>query len=361
MSNKKNYSYELQEVLSYMIEVLSTEFPTDVFTPEYLIVSILDTKKCHANLFLDNYLMSNNIDELREIYTSVLGVDKKPILNNKNKDKVEFDAELNKIMEKAEEESDKLGSSQIGTEHILLSILNPENNIKIQEVFRTVGIDYELIFNKCKGTKKEPKQIRKRNFINNNGGNIAQQQPKNQVIPLKSEINQIQGTVGEGEFTKKYTTNINELVKEGKIDELVGRKTELNKIIKVLARRKKNNVILVGNGGVGKTAIVHGLAQLIESGNVPSILEGKQIVAFNIMALVSGTHFRGMFEERVKGLFDELRSNSKYILFIDDIHTVLKSGGKDKEGISDTIVMKYAHLTSKGLSALSFAEVLKDE
>ena len=331
MSNKKNYSYELQEVLSYMIEVLSTEFPTDVFTPEYLIVSILDAKKCHANLFLDNYLMSNNIDELREIYTSVLGIDKKPILNNKNKDKVEFDAELNKIMEKAEEESDKLGSSQIGTEHILLSILNPENNIKIQEVFRTVGIDYELIFNKCKGTKKEPKQIRKRNFINNNGGNIAQQQPKNQVIPLKSEINQIQGTVGEGEFTKKYTTNINELVKEGKIDELVGRKDELNKIIKVLARRKKNNVILVGNGGVGKTAIVYGLAQLIESGDVPSILEGKQIVAFNIMALVSGTHFRGMFEERIKGLFDELKSNTKYILFIDDIQSILKSGSKDKD------------------------------
>lgn len=332
MSNKKNYSYELQEVLSYMIEVLSTEFPTDVFTPEYLIVSILDTKKCHANLFLDNYLMSNNIDELREIYTSVLGIDKKPILNNsKNKDKVEFDAELNKIMEKAEEESDKLGSSQIGTEHILLSILNPENEIKIQEVFRTVGIDYELIFNKCKGNKKEPKQIRKRNFINNNGGNIAQQQPKNQVIPLKSEINQIQGSVGEGEFTKKYTTNINELVREGKIDELVGRKAELNKIIKVLARRKKNNVILVGNGGVGKTAIVYGLAQLIESGDVPSILEGKQIVAFNIMALVSGTHFRGMFEERIKGLFDELKSNTKYILFIDDIQSILKSGSKDKD------------------------------
>ena len=161
MSNKKNYSYELQEVLSYMIEVLSTEFPTDVFTPEYLIVSILDTKKCHANLFLDNYLMSNNIDELREIYTSVLGVDKKPILNNKNKDKVEFDAELNKIMEKAEEESDKLGSSQIGTEHILLSILNPENEIKIQEVFRTVGIDYELILNKCKALKKNQNKLEK--------------------------------------------------------------------------------------------------------------------------------------------------------------------------------------------------------
>ena len=70
--NNRNYSYELQEVLSYMIDILVNEFPTEVFTPEYLIVSILDTKKCHANMFLDNYLMSNNMEELREIYTSVL-------------------------------------------------------------------------------------------------------------------------------------------------------------------------------------------------------------------------------------------------------------------------------------------------
>ena len=99
MSDKKNYSYELQEVLSYMIDVLSTEFPTDVFTPEYLIVSILDTKRCHANMFLDNYLMSNNIEELREIYTSVLGTNKKPVLKSKeHRDKVEFDFELNKII-----------------------------------------------------------------------------------------------------------------------------------------------------------------------------------------------------------------------------------------------------------------------
>ena len=140
MGEKKNYSYELQEVLSYMIDVLSNEFPTEIFTPEYLIVSILDVKKCHANLFLDNYLMSNNMEELREIYTSVLKQNDKPILSNDKKEKVEFDFELNKIMEMSEIEANKTNSAQIGTEHILLSILNPENNIKIQEVFRTVGI-----------------------------------------------------------------------------------------------------------------------------------------------------------------------------------------------------------------------------
>ena len=327
MSEKKNYSFELQEVLSYMVDVLVNEFPTEVFSPEYLIVSILDTKKCHANLFLDNYLMSNNMDELREIYTSVLNHDKKPILSDNKKDKVEFDFELNKILERAELESNKLNSNSVGTEHVLLSILNPENEIKIQEVFKTVGIDYDLIFDKCKDNKKASRSNanRKNNFINNNGFS-----PNQQVIPLKSEVNTTSVT-SAGEYISKYTTNINEMAKNGKIDDLVGRDKEINQIIKVLARRKKNNVVLVGPGGVGKTSIIYGLAKNIENDNVPSILSGKEIVAINVMALVSGTHFRGMFEERVKGLFDELKSNSKYILFIDDIHTVLKSGSKDKD------------------------------
>lgn len=328
MSDKKNYSFELQEVLSYMIDILVNEFPTEVFTPEYLIVSILDVKKCHANMFLDNYLMSNNMEELREIYTSVLNNGDKPILGSIKRDKVEFDFELHKIMERAEIEAEKLGSNNIGTEHILLSILNPENEIKIQEVFRTVGIDYDLIFDKCKDNKKTNRGPRKTNFINNNG--FSQKEQKQQIIPLKSEINTTSVTAA-GEFISKYTLNINELVKKGKVDDLIGRKKELGQIIKVLARRKKNNVVLVGNGGVGKTSIVYGLAKEIEDGEVPSILEGKEIVAINIMSLVSGTHFRGMFEERVKGLFEELKSSTKYILFIDDIHTVLKSGGKDKD------------------------------
>jgi len=326
MSEKKNYSFELQGVLSYMIDILANEFPVDIFTPEYLIVSILDTKKCHANMFLDNYLMSENMEELREIYTSVLRENKVPILKDKNKEKVEFNFELNKIMEKAEVEANKLGSSSIGTEHILLSILNPENEIKIRDVFTTVGIDYELIFNKCKDSRKTVINNRKNAFINNKGTN--QQTPK--MIPLKSEINATI-TVGDAEYISKYTTNINNLVKENKIDDLVGREKETNQILKVLSRRRKNNVVLVGPGGVGKTAIVQNLAKLIESGNVPSFMEGKKLVMLDIMALVSGTQLRGMYEERVNGLFKELKNSKKHILFIDDIHTVLKSGSRDND------------------------------
>ena len=354
MGENKNYSYELQEVLSYMIDVLANEFPTEVFTPEYLIVSILDTKKCHANMFLDNYLMSNNIEELREIYTSVLKGNEKPIIS-RDKTKVEFDFELNKIMEKAEEEALKTNSPQVGTEHVLLSILNPSNEFKIQEVFKTVGIDYELIIGKCKDNKNKPRPVRRTNFINNNGFQQKEQQ-KQQIIPLKSEINTTSVTAA-GEFTSKYTTNINELVKKGKVDELIGREDEISQIIKVLARRKKNNIVLVGNSGVGKTEIVYGLAQKIVNREVPTILEGKEIVAINVMSLVSGTHFRGMFEERVKGLFDELKSNSKYILFIDDMQSVLKGGSKDKDtDISNMISDVLSEGEVRVIGTISFKE-----
>ena len=330
MTEKNNeiYSDELEVVLKYMVNILVNEFPTDIFTPEYLMVSILDFKNCHANMILDNCLMSENMEELKEIYMSVLKEHSKPLVVDKDSTKVQFDFEFNKILEAAKNEKEKTHSNLVGTEHVLLAILNPKNNIKIQEVFNTVGIEYGFILDKCtEDPSKKPslKPIKAKGFINNNGGAL-----KPAVLPLKSEVNAT-SVVSKDEFVSKYTTNLNKLAKEGKIDDLVGRKTEINEIIKVLARRKKNNVILVGNGGVGKTAIVNGLASMIVNGNVPSILEGKEIVMIDVMALVSGTHFRGMFEERVKGLFDELKSSKKYILFIDDMQNVLKSGSKDKD------------------------------
>lgn len=330
MSKDNNgiYSHELDDVLNYMVDILVNEFPTDIFTPEYLMVSIFDINNCHANMILDNCLMSNNMEELKEIYMSVLKDHSKPLIGETDKTKVQFDFELNKILETAKEEKNKTNAKLIGTEHVLLAILNPKNNIKIREVFNTVGIEYNFILDKCmEETSKRPtpKPIRAKGLINNNGGAL-----KPAIFPLKSEVNAT-SIIAKDEFISKYTTNLNTLAKEGKIDALIGRKAEIQEIIKVLARRKKNNVILVGNGGVGKTAIINGLAAMIVNGNVPPILEGKEIVMIDIMALVSGTHFRGMFEERVKGLFDELKSSNKYILFIDDMQNVLKSGSKDKD------------------------------
>ena len=151
-------------------------------------------------------------------------------------------------------------------------------------------------------------------------------------MQLKNNVNTKATTNGgKHQFIDQYTINLNQLAKKGEIDDLIGREKEIEQIIKVMARRNKNNVVLVGKSGVGKTQIVYGLANFINQNKVPSILQGKEIVMINITSLVSGTHFRGMFEERVNGLFEELKQSKKYILFIDDMQNVLKSSSKEKD------------------------------
>lgn len=323
---EEDYTQEFNEVMNYMSNTLYNEFPTDTITLEYLILSILDNRNSHANMILDNCLMSDNIEELRKIYVSVLDKHMKPQLKMDN---AQFNDELIKAIEESKNEAEKLGSPIIGTEHLLLAILNKENGFSETEVFDKFRLEYDFIFNKCNISIDNKKQIKETKPKKLQTKKISN---KKNNMPLKSEVNtKIISTNSSNEFVEQYTTSLNKLALNGKIDEIVGREQEINEIIKVLSRRKKNNAVLVGEGGCGKTAIVYGIANMIVNGDVPEILDGKEIVMLNPMALVSGTHFRGMFEERINGLFTELKKNSKYILFIDDIHTVLKNGSKEKD------------------------------
>lgn len=322
--NNKKFTKELDEVLTYMTDILGKEFPTDVFTPEYLITSILDNKKSHANIILDNFLMSKNIEELKKIYISWLETNKKDIIFEKDKKIFNFSQELDNILTECEHEKDKMKSSIIGTEHLLLAMLNQDNNhTKIIEIFKNIGVFYNFIFDKCIESKKNIPNEKKSNLLNI---------PKSQNLLIKSDNHTSKKIISnKSEYISKYTTNLNELAMKKQIDDLIGREKELRQIFKILARRKVNNVVLVGEGGCGKTQIVNGIANMIVNNQVPEFLKNKEIVKLNVMALVSGTHFRGMFEERVNGLFEELKNDSKYILFIDDMQSILKNGSKDKD------------------------------
>ena len=349
---EEDYTLEFNEVMDYMTSTLYNEFPTDVLTLEYLILAILDNRNCHANMILDNCLMSENIEELRKIYVSVLDKHMKPQLKG---DKLVFNDDLIKAMDCAKAEAEKLNCSPIGTEHILLAILNKDNGFAETEVFEKFRLEYHFIFNKCDVKPQEKKQEKELKPKKLQAKKISK---KNNDIPLKSQVNtKIISTSSSNEFVEQYTTSLNRLAANGQIDEIVGRKQEINEIIKVLSRRKKNNAVLVGEGGCGKTAIVYGIANLIVNGDVPDVLEGKEIVMLNPMALVSGTHFRGMFEERIDGLFKELKKNDKYILFIDDIHTVLRGGSKEKDtDISGMIGEALSEGTIKIIGATTFKD-----
>lgn len=349
---EEDYTLEFNEVMDYMTSTLYNEFPTDVLTLEYLILAILDNRNCHANMILDNCLMSENIEELRKIYVSVLDKHMKPQLKS---DKLVFNDDLIKAIDCSKAEAEKLNCSPIGTEHILLAILNKDNGFAETEVFEKFRLEYHFIFNKCNVKPQEKNQEKELKPKKLQAKKISK---KNNDIPLKSQVNtKIISTSSSNEFVEQYTTSLNKLAANGQIDEIVGRKQEINEIIKVLSRRKKNNAVLVGEGGCGKTAIVYGIANLIVNGDVPDVLEGKEIVMLNPMALVSGTHFRGMFEERIDGLFKELKKNDKYILFIDDIHTVLRGGSKEKDtDISGMIGEALSEGTIKIIGATTFKD-----
>ena len=341
------YTIELVNILDYMGTVILDEFPTDEFTLEYLILSILDNRDCHANMILDNCLMSDNLEELRKAYVSVLDKHSKPQLKSDNPT---YNDEVNKVLSCAEMECEKLYSQEVGTEHILLAILNRDYGFVETDIFEKFKLDYDYIFSKCnldktskddspinvrqdrKSTKKPRKSSSKSSITYDSSKLDNDIQPKGNV-GSKNTI-----ASGKSTFIKQFTTDINECVSSKKSSPTIGRNKEIKEIIEVLGRQNKTNVILIGEGGVGKTQIVYGLANLINDGNIPPILEDKKIVMLNIVALVSGTHFRGMFEERIEGLFKELKGSSKYILFLDDIHNMLKTSGKDKDGDLSSVI-----------------------
>ena len=329
---EKNTEYK--DILAYMLDVLGNEFPTSEFTPEYIMLAILDNPRCHANLVMDNILMTDTLDYLRNYYAQVIREEpKKPILNKGAK----FDKELSDIINRAEDEAEFLNSTKLGSEHILLSIINPANHFKVGEKLISFGLAYDSICSNCRDFVEETEQkspkVKKvdNSYISNNHQDTK--------IPLKSEINsKVFVQNGNTPFINKYTINLHEEIANGKYDKLIGREDVLDNVIKVLSRRRKNNVILVGKPGTGKTSIGYRLAEMIDCGSVPDNLEGKQVVMLDVMALLSGTHLRGMFEERVDGLFKELKNNSNYILFIDDMQNIVRNTGKDKDGdLSDVI------------------------
>lgn len=323
--NEQNFSNELKDVLAYMVDVLDKEYPTILYSPEYIISSILDSKKCHAYIILKGCLMSYHLDEMKSIYNTWLKNNSLPSIVKKRGGNIRFNEELQRIVDGAEKERNEMNSENIGTEHILLAMLNPNNNLKkIIDVFKNIGLDYNIVKQRCTSKNRvvsNAQNDQKSKNINKNGN----------LIQFNIDPTKMIHTQQKSDFIDQYTININEYVKSDSYDKLVGREKEMNQIIQTLARRQKNNVIIVGKSGCGKTSLVYGIADLINKCKVPQMLMNKEIVMLNMMSLISGTHFRGMFEERINGLFNELKNSNKYILFIDDIHTVLKSSQKEKD------------------------------
>ena len=226
----------------------------------------------------------------------------------------------------AQDEAVRWGVNYIGTEHILLGLLREDESIA-SRVLAELNID--------------PDKIRK------------------QVVALLGGANAVENTMGYGKKAieqknhptiDEYGRNINDLVRQGKVDPIIGREKEIERVIQVLCRRTKNNPALLGDPGVGKTAIVEGLAQRIVEGKVPELLREKEIIALDMGALVAGAKYRGDFEERLKKVMEEVKQDRQIILFIDEMHTLIGAGSA--EGSLDAANILKPELARGNLQAI---------
>ncbi len=220
--------------------------------------------------------------------------------------------DMAKVLDRARQEAMKMGDEFISVEHLFLSLLSTET--KAKEILDKAGFlqpggsvaDLEMGKLGYENALKELAKIR-------GGQRITDPEPESKY-----------------QVVEKYARNLTQLAKQGKLDPVIGREEEIRRLMQVLTRRTKNNPVLIGEAGVGKTAVVEGLAQKIISGRVPESLKDKEIVGLDLGALVAGTKYRGEFEDRVKALLKEInRAQGRYLLFIDELHTLVGAGAAE--------------------------------
>ena len=215
---------------------------------------------------------------------------------------IPFTPRSKKALELSAEEARALGHNYIGTEHLLLGLVK-EGEGMAYRVLLNLGLDLGKLRNEVM------------ELLGSGVAGYGQQQET--------------AKTGKTPAIDAYGRNLNKLAKDGKLDPVIGRKNEIERVVQILSRRTKNNPVLLGEAGIGKTAIVEGLAQQIVAGDVPEILREKIIVVLDLAMMIAGTKYRGQFEERIKAVMDELRRSGKIVLFIDEIHTLVGAGAAE--------------------------------
>ncbi len=213
---------------------------------------------------------------------------------------IPFTPRAKRVLELSLEEARQLGHNYIGTEHLLLGLIREGEGVAAR-VLENLGVDLSKV--------------------------------RTQVIRMLGETAEVSAGGSQGRTKTptldEFGSNLTQMASEGKLDPVVGRQKEIERVIQILGRRTKNNPVLIGEPGVGKTAIAEGLAQRIGNGDVPDILEDRRVVTLDIGLLVAGTKYRGEFEERLKKIMDEIRSAGNVILVIDEVHTLIGAGAAE--------------------------------
>jgi ATP-dependent Clp protease ATP-binding subunit ClpC len=265
---------------------------------EHILLGLIDEKEGIAAKVFEE--LNVDFEDIREAIKDVVTEG-----TSESYEHIPFTPRAKKVLELSLREALQMGHNYIGTEHILLGLLREGEGVAAR-VLNSLGVTQDNV-------KEKVKEL------------LAKQSYYSQPEKSQSVRNQRKSL----KMLLQYGRDLTSLAKEGKLDPLIGRRSEIERIIQILSRRTKNNPILIGESGVGKTAIVEGMAQFICSGKIPSNLASKKIFTLDLGALVAGSRYRGDFEERLKKVLSEIRDDGDIILFIDEVHTLVGAGAAE--------------------------------
>ena len=290
----QRFTDDAQRVLSFAQEA-ALELGHDYVGTEHVLIGLTKVK---------NGVAAKALEELNIVTENIFeAVEEQVGRGNKKATSIYMTPRVKNVLELAVQVANRMNHNYVGTEHILLGLLSDGGGVAVG-ILRAMNIRTDDIV----------EAIRHILGSSTNGDHSGQEGANNN------------GDLGE---LTDFGTDLNESAKQGKIDPVIGRDTEIQRVIQILSRRTKNNPVLIGEPGVGKTAIAEGLAQRIVNGNVPEILRNKRIISLSISSMLAGAKYRGEFEERLKKAIDEVQQHDDMIIFIDEIHTLVGAGATE--------------------------------
>ena len=317
-----NFSAQVKEIISFSREE-ALRLGNDFIGTEHLLLGLIrdgdnTAIKVLKQLNVDLYELRKEVE---------LAVKDKTGKNIANINSLPLTKQAEKVIRVTVLEAKALKSPLVETEHLMLSILKNKENIATQ-ILNQFDIDYDMFRNELGMVGSSNPPAPKNDFSDEAGDDEFDEEKRSGGFqPQRGGAKQAPGIKSKTPVLDNFGRDITKLAESGTLDPIVGREAEIERVSQILSRRKKNNPILIGEPGVGKTAIVEGLALRIVQRKVSRVLFDKRVISLDLAALVAGTKYRGQFEERMKAIMNELEKNRDVILFIDEIHTIVGAGG----------------------------------
>ena len=318
-----DFSQKITEILSISKEE-AIRLQSGSIKPEHLLLGIIKNGKGCALEILDS--LNVNIQDMKEYIESKISVSGSECCNNTDMSNIEISINTARILRFTKLEA-RTFKSVADTEHLLLGILKEKNNLAA-DILEEKNVTYSQVFDAVKEKSPEVND----NTPTTSGFGFTDDEEDDEQLPPKNKEQHIYTSARQAKPSSdtpaldNFGVDMTKAASEGKLDPVVGREKEIERISQILSRRKKNNPILIGEPGVGKSAIVEGLAQRIIERKTSRILFDKRIIALDMTAVVAGTKYRGQFEERLRTIITELENNPNIIVFIDEIHTIVGAG-----------------------------------